>query len=230
MPGNQGVNGAPSSSPLAAFSYVIGALSGGLACLAIMAYAHAKKDDHLEFHAKQSLIWDLGVAILIGLAMTILPMVSIVLAVTEVFAWIPLVVHAYVVGLSTAGISALNVLVNVWATWCGACVIEFEEFVAINRMYRRRDFELITISADLPTRKDKVLSFLKAQQASCKNYLFDSEDKYALMEALDKESLGGIPYTILIKPGGEIMYRHVGLIDPLQLKKVIVGHLGRYYE
>ena len=121
-------------------------------------------------------------------------------------------------------------LVNVWATWCGACVIEFEEFVNINRMYRRRDFELITISADLPTRKDKVLSFLKAQQASCKNYIFASEDKYALMEALDKESLGGIPYTILIKPGGEIMYRHVGLIDPLELKKVIVGYLGRYYE
>ncbi len=121
-------------------------------------------------------------------------------------------------------------LVNVWATWCGACVIEFEEFVNINRMYRRRDFELITISADLPTRKDKVLSFLKAQQASCKNYIFASEDKYELMEALDKESLGGIPYTILVKPGGEIMYRHVGLIDPLELKKVIVGHLGRYYE
>lgn len=121
-------------------------------------------------------------------------------------------------------------LVNVWATWCGACVVEFEEFVAINRMYRRRDFELITISADLPTRKDKVLSFLKAQQASCKNYVFASEDKYELMEALDKDSLGGIPYTILVKPGGEIMYRHVGLIDPLELKKVIVGYLGRYYE
>jgi len=121
-------------------------------------------------------------------------------------------------------------LVNVWATWCGACVIEFEELIAINRMYRRRDFELITISGDSAARRDRVLSFLKSRQASCKNYLFDSEDKYALMEALDKESLGGIPYTLLIKPGGQIMYRRLGLIDPLELKKVIVGHLGRYYE
>jgi len=68
-------------------------------------------------------------------------------------------------------------LVNVWATWCGSCVVELDEFVSINRMYRGRDFEMITISADSPKSKDRVLSFLKAKQASCKNYLFDSEDK-----------------------------------------------------
>jgi len=121
-------------------------------------------------------------------------------------------------------------LVNVWATWCGSCVVEFDEFVSINRMYRGRDFEMITISADSPKRKDRVLSFLKAKQASCKNYLFDSEDKYELMEAVDKESLGGVPYMLLIKPGGQIIYRRLGLINPLELKKVIVGYLGRTYK
>jgi peroxiredoxin len=121
-------------------------------------------------------------------------------------------------------------LVNIWATWCGPCVIEFKELVTINRMYRRRDFELITISADSPSRKSKVLSFLKQQQASCRNYLFDSEDKYQLMEAVDEDSFGGIPYTLLIKPGGEIIYRRLGMIDPLELKQTIVGQLGRYYK
>ena len=121
-------------------------------------------------------------------------------------------------------------LFNIWATWCGPCVIEFDELVAINRMYRRRDFELITISADSPERKDRVLSFLKKKQASCKNYLFDSEDKYELMGAVDRVSPGGIPYTILIKPGGQIIYRRLGLINPLELKKVIVGYLGRTYQ
>jgi len=121
-------------------------------------------------------------------------------------------------------------LVSVWATWCGCCGTEFEEIIAINRMYRGREFELITISADSPDRKDKVLSFLKKQQASCKNYLFDSEDKYQLMEAVDKDSLGGVPYTLLIQPGGKIIYRHVGLIEPLELKKAVVETLGRYYK
>jgi len=121
-------------------------------------------------------------------------------------------------------------LVNVWSTWCGCCGAEFEKLIAINRMYRGRDFELVTISADSPDRKDKVLSFLKKQQASCKNYLFDSEDKYQLMEAVDKDLLGGIPYTLLVQPGGKIIYRHVGLIEPLELKKAVVEDLGRHYK
>lgn len=103
------------------------------------------------------------------------------------------------------------------------------ELIEINRMYRNREFEMITISADAPKIEEKVLAFLKKQEASCKNYLFDSEDKYALIEAIDKEWPGALPYTLLIKPGGEVIYRHLGAIDPLEVKKAIVGHLGRYY-
>ena len=121
-------------------------------------------------------------------------------------------------------------LFNVWATWCGPCVIEFDELVAINRMYRGRDFEMITISGDSPDRKDAVLSFLQKKEASTKNYLFNSENKYEMMAAIDTYSPGGIPYTILVKPGGEVIYRRLGLINPLELKKVIVEYLGRTYK
>jgi peroxiredoxin len=120
-------------------------------------------------------------------------------------------------------------LVNIWATWCGPCVIEMPELVNINRMYRARAFEMITISVDMPSKKDAVAKFLKDKQVSCTNYQFNSEDKTELAEALDKGWEGGIPYTIIIKPGGEIIYRHTGGIDPLEVKKVIVGYLGRYY-
>lgn len=121
-------------------------------------------------------------------------------------------------------------LVNIWATWCGACVVEFDELIEINRMYRGREFEMITISGDSLEKKEKALSFLKKKQASCKNYLFDSDDKYLLMESVDEESLGGMPYTLLIKPGGKIIYRRLGMIDPLELKRAIVEELGRYYK
>ncbi len=121
-------------------------------------------------------------------------------------------------------------LVNVWASWSGPSVKQLQEFVTMNRMYRKRDFELITISADSPKRRNRVLSILKKQQVSCKNYLFDSEDEYQLMAAVDKDLLGGIPYTILIQPGGKVIYRRVGIIEPLELKKAIVGYVGRYYK
>ncbi|NOR66691.1 MAG: redoxin domain-containing protein [Woeseiaceae bacterium] len=121
-------------------------------------------------------------------------------------------------------------VVNVWASWSGPSVKQLAELVTVNRMYRGREFELITISADSPGARDDVLSVLKKQQASYRNYLFDSEDEGRLMAAVDKNMLGGIPYTILIRPGGEIIYRRLGTIDPLELKKAIVGYLGRYYK
>ncbi len=121
-------------------------------------------------------------------------------------------------------------LVNIWATWCGPCVIEMPELVNINRMYRSsRPFEMVTISGDMPGKKDAVIKFLKDKQVSCTNYQFNSEDRTELGEALDKDWEGGIPYTVIIKPGGEIIYRHTGPIDPLEVKKAIIGYLGRYY-
>ena len=42
-------------------------------------------------------------------------------------------------------------------------------------MYRKRDFELVTISADATDRKDRTLEFLNEQHASCKNFIFQGE-------------------------------------------------------
>ncbi len=121
-------------------------------------------------------------------------------------------------------------LINIWATWSEPSAKQIEQFVIMNRMYRRRDFELITISADSPARKEQVLSALKKQQASCKNYLFAQGDIYQLMEAVDKDLLGGVPCTLLVEPGGKVIYRRLGLIEPLELKKTIVEYAGRYYK
>jgi thiol-disulfide isomerase/thioredoxin len=122
-------------------------------------------------------------------------------------------------------------LINVWATWCGPCVTEFPSFVNINSMYRSRDFEFISISADDPDKKEKVLQFLKKQEASNTNYLFNSDDKYKLIDALDSSWKGELPYTILVEPGGKIVYKNNGSIDEAELKKAIVDdkYIGRYY-
>jgi peroxiredoxin len=122
-------------------------------------------------------------------------------------------------------------LVNVWATWCGPCVAEIPDFLNINRMYRNRDFELITISADKPDKKDKVLATLKRLQASSKNYIFNSDDAYKLIELIDPKWQGALPYTILIEPNGKIVYQKQGAINPLKMKTLIVENpaIGRYF-
>lgn len=121
-------------------------------------------------------------------------------------------------------------LVNIWSTRCGPCVIEFPEFVEINRMYRRRDFEMVSVSVDGSSQKDRVHSFLVAKEASFTNYLYTGADIYAFIEAVDPEWPGPIPYTLLIEPGGKVLYRHLGAINPLEVKKTIVEYLGRTYN
>jgi peroxiredoxin len=119
-------------------------------------------------------------------------------------------------------------LVNVWATWCGPCVTEFPSFVDMNRMYRNREFELITISMDELDRKQNALYFLTKKQASMKNYILKG-DKYKFIDLLDKNWEGALPYTIFIAPGGKILYSKQGLINPLSLKKLIADSIGRIY-
>lgn len=121
-------------------------------------------------------------------------------------------------------------LINIWATWCGPCITEFPDFVDMSRMYGGREFELITLSADKPDKADKVLTFLnKKNAAASTNYLFSQDDKYALIEAVDPEWQGALPYTLLIGPGGKKIYSQQGTIDPLKMKGLIVEQLGRYY-
>lgn len=121
-------------------------------------------------------------------------------------------------------------LINVWATWCGPCVTEFPDFVTINRMYRGREFEFISISADKITKREKALAFLKGKQASNKNFIYSAENMYDLIEAVDKNWQGALPYTILVGSGGKILYSKQGTIDPPEMKKAIVEILGRYYD
>nr|MBP6828773.1 TlpA family protein disulfide reductase [Saprospiraceae bacterium] len=122
-------------------------------------------------------------------------------------------------------------LINVWATWCGPCILEYPEFVVLQRMYGARDFEFVSVSADKPENEKKVLDFLKVKHSAVSNYLFSSDDKYALIEAIDKNWNGALPYTVLVEPGGKIIWQHQGEVDFLALKRAIVEHpmLGRVY-
>ncbi len=120
--------------------------------------------------------------------------------------------------------------INVWASWCGPCAREFPDLVEIYRMYRGRDFEIVGINIDNPDEKAKVQSFLEKNQASYANYLYSGKDTYALIDVVDPKWEGPIPYTLLVKPGGAVLYRHLGTIEPLEVKKVIVEYLGRTYK
>ena len=117
-------------------------------------------------------------------------------------------------------------LVNFWATWCAPCVAEFDEFVTINRMYRHRDFELVTVSLNRPDEQKQVLEFLQKHQASNRNLIFASAERDPLMNAFDPQWQGEVPYTVLLDPDGKVIYRETDSIDALALKRAIVKALN----
>lgn len=121
-------------------------------------------------------------------------------------------------------------LINFWATWCSPCVAEFPELIHIYRNFRKRNFDMVTISMDAINKNEQVRKFLEKSYASTENYHFNSDDKYGLIDLVDAEWPGSLPYTILVKPGGEIIYKKLGIIDPKEVRKIIIEYLGRYWE
>jgi thiol-disulfide isomerase/thioredoxin len=117
-------------------------------------------------------------------------------------------------------------LVNVWATWCGPCVRELPELSALERSLAARGLDLVTVAANFPDEREEALRILEKAGASGRSFIFGSDRKYDLMEALDPEWEGGLPYTLLIKPRGEVVFRKMGEVDLADLRARIEAALG----
>lgn len=121
-------------------------------------------------------------------------------------------------------------LIHIWSIRSKTSMQEFPDLITINRMYRDRDFEFISISTDSIDFRDQVLQFLKLKQASNPNYLSQVSDRNKWVKEVNLSWQGSLPFTMLIEPEGKILYSKEGLIDPANLKRMIVNNhlLGRF--
>lgn len=136
-------------------------------------------------------------------------------------------------------------LFNVWSTSCLPCVAEFPGLISVSRRMGLRPFELITISTDLPDDRAKALKFLDKQRAALpkrlkpslkaegrksNNYLYTDASMDALAEALDPEWPGPQPHTVLVAPGGKVVFRHTGEIGEEKLLEVVLQEMTTGYQ
>jgi thiol-disulfide isomerase/thioredoxin len=117
------------------------------------------------------------------------------------------------------------ILVNFWATWCGPCLEEMPAIEETFRMYRRRDFDLVTVATNYPDEKTGVLKTLQAQHASSRNLMFSSDDTYAMQAAFDAKWDAGVPFTMVIAPGGRVIYQEQGSVDIFAMRRAILANL-----
>jgi hypothetical protein len=70
---------------------------------------------------------------------------------------------------------------------------------------------------------------LKGEGRTATNFLYTEASTDALVKALDPAWPGPLPHTVLIAPGGKIVWRHNGPVDSSELLAKIVDELGPYY-
>lgn len=135
-------------------------------------------------------------------------------------------------------------LVNVWATWCAPCVAEFPHLVNLSRRLATRKFELITVSMDEPKNFAQAERFLKNQYAhpsdalaaalkkegrTATNFFYTESDAEKLGKVIDPEWPGPLPHSVLVAPGGRIIWRHNGVVDAEKLLELLIQELGPFY-
>jgi thiol-disulfide isomerase/thioredoxin len=120
-------------------------------------------------------------------------------------------------------------MINVWATWCGPCITEFDELVEHHIRFRGRPFEMVTIAAEYPDMEASVKDFLIKKHASMKNYILASQNKDELYDAFEsvKNWRGELPYTVIVDEKGQVIYREKGELDFLAMRRAIVPALNR---
>jgi len=45
------------------------------------------------------------------------------------------------------------------------------------------------------------------------------------MAAFDADWNAAVPYSMLIRPGGQVVYKRQGAIDPLEVRRLIIANL-----
>ena len=109
-------------------------------------------------------------------------------------------------------------LLNVWATWCAACVYETDMLMKINTQYH-----IPIYSIDY---KDDPVNATRWLQKYGNPYVLTGMDRSG--DAAIDLGVYGTPETFVISPAGNIVYRHVGIIDQKAWDEVLYPLIKQY--
>lgn len=113
---------------------------------------------------------------------------------------------------SMADFRGQPLVVNFWATWCPPCV---EEMPLLDRFYqdqRAQGWQVLGLAVD---QAPAVMQFLQRLPVTFPIGMAGL-DGVALSRALGNAT-GGLPFTVLFSPNGEVVHRQIGKVSPQDL-------------
>jgi hypothetical protein len=116
-------------------------------------------------------------------------------------------------------------MIHFWATGNSPSMAAFPALLTTYRRYRSRDFEMVTVSTNGPGEKSAVTKFLQGQHAAVRNLQLASGDTRALLAAFEPTWKSGVPFTIVLAPGGTVIYRQEGQLNLLALRRAVLTRL-----
>ncbi|MGI8670279.1 MAG: TlpA disulfide reductase family protein [Aridibacter sp.] len=91
-------------------------------------------------------------------------------------------------------------LVNLWATWCGPCIKEMPELVAMQEKYGDKGFKVIGLNtSDEPP--EQVKAFVEKQKL---NYKIGWATDDVIQKIFQLSEMSGIPQSIIINRNGNM--------------------------
>jgi len=126
-----------------------------------------------------------------------------------------------------------TVVVEFWSLKCKECLATFNDYETTWWMYRRRKFDMVTVSSDSPKDSAAVLDYLKTQHAGGKNLQFNSTDSKALQAAVGEKWKVGTPFFMVIGPDGSVVYQKSGKADILDVRRHVLASIpddGPWYD
>lgn len=108
-------------------------------------------------------------------------------------------------------------LVNFWATWCPPCV---EEMQILQRVAGQADGRVAFLGVNVQDDTQKATAFIRELGVT-----YDQASDPAA-ELFTEVRGFGMPTTLLVDASGTIRYRHTGILDDRQLRRLLAVHLG----
>src|SRR6266700_1882102 len=102
------------------------------------------------------------------------------------------------------------VLINIWATWCGPCLLEMPQLSKINREYKSRGVVILGLATTYNENYDikRVKHYLRVQKINYKSIWDDGTLTKPLVEAVQGRSV--IPQSFVISKDGRIVKHFQG--------------------